>query len=46
MIDDIQAKTKELQGIASKQNMLALNASIEERKANQNIRATPNGKSL
>lgn len=33
MIDDIQAKTKELQGIASRQNMLALNASIEAARA-------------
>lgn len=33
MIDDIQKKTKELQGIASKQNMLALNASIEAARA-------------
>ncbi|MCI7321963.1 MAG: methyl-accepting chemotaxis protein [Lachnospiraceae bacterium] len=33
MIDDIQNKTKELQGIASKQNILALNASIEAARA-------------
>lgn len=33
MIDDIQNKTKELMGIASKQNMLALNASIEAARA-------------
>ena len=33
MIDDIQKKTKELQGIASKQNILALNASIEAARA-------------